>query len=95
VQLVADTELLAQAVDAARARRHRGGAVGQLGLGGNLEAVGAQELEEGLAVPELLVDPAREEGSDLRVVGRAGGEQVAGMSSQARSERSSRFEARR
>ncbi len=75
-ELVADAEPLAELLRARGPRGHGRGAVRQLRLGRHLHAVGAQEVREGLAVPELLVHPAGEERRDLRVVRRAGSEQV-------------------
>ena len=76
-QPVADAQPDAKVAPAVAPGWHRGGAVWELGLYRNLDPVRPQEVGEGLAVPELLVHPAREEGSDLRVGGHPGREKVA------------------
>ena len=69
---VTDAHLLAHLRRARRAGGHRRRAIGQPRLGRDLEAVGAQEVRERLAVPQLLVDPAREERRDVGIVRRPG-----------------------
>jgi hypothetical protein len=76
-QPVANAEADPQVAPAIPVSGHRGGAVGQLGLGRHLDAVRAQEVREGLTVPELLVDPTAEERRDLGVDRDTRCEQVA------------------
>ena len=59
------------------ARWQRRAAVRQSRLDRLLDSVKAQKVRESFAVPELLIDPARKEGRDLRIGGHTGSEQVA------------------
>ena len=71
-----DAQPLAQQAGAVRPGRHRRRPVRQLGLGRQLDPVRAQEVREGLPVPELFVYPAGQERGHVGIARCPGREQV-------------------